>query len=60
MGEEVFVDSNVFLALFLDEDNANDCEEFLISLSERNKIPVTTDFVMHSCFVTVERNLKNI
>ena len=60
MGEEVFVDSNVFLALFLDEDNANDCEEFLISLSERNKIPVTTDFVMHSCFVIVERNLKNI
>ena len=60
MGEEVFVDSNVFLALFLDEGNANDCEEFLISLSERNKIPVTTDFVMYSCFVIVERNLKNI
>ena len=60
MDEEIFVDTNIFLALFLNEDNAGDCEEFLISLNEKNKKPVTTDFVMHSCFEIVERNLKTI
>ena len=60
MGEEVFIDTNIFLALFLNEVNADDCEKFLKSLEEEGKRPATSDFIMHSCFVIVERNLKTI
>ena len=60
MGEEVFIDTNVFLALFLNEDTAGDCKKFLKSLETEGKRPATSDFIMHSCFVIVERNQKTI
>lgn len=60
MGKEVFIDANIFLSLFLNEDNADACEKFLKSLSETNEIPVTTDFIMHGCLIITERNLKSV
>ena len=59
MDEEVFIDTNIFLEIFLDQENADNCEKILKSLHEKNNRPVTSDFVAYSCLVAIERNLKS-
>jgi len=60
MGEEVFIDTNIFLEIFLDQENADNCEQFLKHLGEVNEQPVTSDFVVYSSLVAIERNLKSV
>ncbi len=59
MGEEVFIDSNIFIEIFLDEENAEACENFLKTLYDKNKIAVTTDFIIYSCLIVVQQNIKS-
>lgn len=60
MGEEIFVDANIFLEIFLKDSNSEECKKFLKSLQEQNMIAVTNDFIIYSCLINVQNNLKNI
>ena len=60
MGEEIFIDANIFLDIILDDANADSCENFLKSLKERDKTAVTTDFIVYGCLVITERKAKSL
>ena len=60
MGEEVFIDANIFLEIFLDQQNADDCERFLRSSDKEGKSIATSDFVVYSCLVAIQRSLRSI
>ena len=59
MGEEVFIDANIFLEIFLDGEKADACEQFIKSLGDSNTRAITTDFIIYSCFIIIYRNLKS-
>ena len=58
MDEEVFIDANIFLEIFLDDSKAEDCKEILRSMRETKKQAVTTDFIIYSCILVLYSNLK--
>jgi predicted nucleic acid-binding protein len=58
MDEAIFIDANIFLEIFLDESKSNNCKELLKSLQDNYKKAVTTDFVMYSCILITQYNLK--
>ena len=60
MGEEVFIDANIFLEIFLKDNKSEECKKFLKSLQEQAVISITTDFIIYSCIINVQNNLKNI
>lgn len=60
MGEEVFIDSNIFLEIFLMDNKSEECKKFLKSLQEQNDEAVTSDFIMYSCILQVQTKLKDI
>jgi predicted nucleic acid-binding protein len=59
MGEEVFIDANIFLEIFFDDAKAEECEKFLKSL-EINKITAfTSDFLIYACIIAIENKFKD-
>jgi len=59
MGEEVFIDANIFLEIFFDDAKAEECEKFLKSL-EINKITAfTSDFLIYTCIIAIENKFKD-
>lgn len=60
MGEEIFIDANIFLGIILEEEKAVACEHFLKSLQDKNQNAITTDFIVYSCLIIIERNTKSI
>ncbi|MBI2653950.1 type II toxin-antitoxin system VapC family toxin [Candidatus Woesearchaeota archaeon] len=59
MGKEVFIDANIFLEIFLKDNKSEECKKFLKSLQEQNITAVTSDFIIYSCIINVQNNLKN-
>ena len=59
MGEEIFVDANIFLDIFLKVAKSEECKAFLKSAKNQNKALFTSDFVIYSCFIAIENNLKD-
>lgn len=59
MGKTVFIDANIFLTVFLDDEKAEECGAFLSSLQRQGTKAVTTDFILYSCIIAVQRNLKD-
>ena len=59
MGEEIFVDANIFLEIFLKDAKYEECKNFLKSSQIQNRELLTSDFIVYSCFVNIENNLKN-
>ena len=59
MGEEIFIDANIFLEIFLKDNKSEECKQFLKSMKEKNIILFTNDFVVYSCIINVQNNLKN-
>lgn len=60
MGEEVFIDANIFLEIFLKDEKSEACKSFLKSLLEKNQWVVTSDFIIYSCLIQVQHYLKSI
>jgi predicted nucleic acid-binding protein len=59
MGEEVFIDANIFLEIFLDDSKADECENFLKYL-EINKTPAfTSDFLIYACIIAIKNKFKD-
>ena len=58
MGEEIFIDANIFLEIFLKDPKAENCKKTLKLMQESNKQAVTTDFIVYTCFITISNNLK--
>ncbi|MBS7623057.1 type II toxin-antitoxin system VapC family toxin [Candidatus Bathyarchaeota archaeon] len=50
-----FIDANIFLELLLDEERADDCEVFLERVRNGSIEGVTTDFIIDSIVLVMER-----
>ena len=59
MGEEVFIDANIFLEIFFDDTKAEECEKFLKSLEINNINALTTDFLIYTCIIAIENKFKD-
>ena|SRR3989344_3510448 len=59
MGEEIFIDANIFLEIFLKDKRAEECKALLRTLQEQERNAVTTDFIIYSCILQVQNKLKN-
>jgi|GEM_PF-917640 predicted nucleic acid-binding protein len=59
MGEEIFIDANIFLEIFLKDSKSEECKTFLKSLKEKNTQAITTDFIIYSCILQIQNKLKS-
>ena len=59
MGEEIFIDANIFLEIFFDDSKAEECEKFLKSLDAVKKIGYTSDFLIYACIIAIENRYKD-
>ena len=59
MGEEVFIDANIFLEIFFDDSKADECEKFLKSLETSGIIGFTSDFLIYTCIIAIENRFKD-
>ena len=59
MGEEIFIDANIFLEIFLKDNKSQECKDFLKSTKEQDITLFTNDFIVYSCIINVQNNLKN-
>ena len=59
MGEEVFIDANIFLEIFFDDAKAEQCEKFLKNLDSAETTPLTTDFLIYACIIAIENKFKD-
>ncbi len=61
MGEReiVFVDTNIFLELFLDQENAELCENFFEKVKENKIKAYSSDFVLYSCLIHIQLKIKS-
>ncbi len=59
MGEEIFVDANIFLEIFLKDAKSEECKIFLKSGQEQDKLLFTSDFLIYSCFIGIENKLDD-
>ena len=51
----MLIDTNIFLEVFLDQDRADDCSNFLEKLDRGELQGFVTDFTIHSLAVVLER-----
>ena len=59
MGEEVFIDANIFLEVFFDDVKAEECEKFLKSLEINEITAFTSDFLIYTCIIAIENKFKD-
>src|SRR3989338_10235479 len=59
MGEKVFVDANIFLEIFLKDSKSEECKKLLRFFKEKNQNVFTTDFIIYSCILIIQNNLKD-
>ena len=61
MGETelVFVDTNIFLEVALEDAKSEYCELFLRKLARQELSAITSDFVLYSCLIQIEKRYKN-
>ena len=55
-----FVDANIFLELMLDDDKAEECENFFKKIKNKEIEAVTSDFILYTCIVKIEQKLKSV
>ena len=60
MGETelVFVDANIFLEVALEDAKSVSCEFFLRQLARQEITAVTSDFILYTCLIQLEKNYK--
>lgn len=56
--EVVFIDANIFLEILLKDKKSEPCKSFLRLLESRGITAITSDFIIYTCFIQIERNLK--
>ena len=61
MGEKeiVFIDANIFLEFILGDQQALRCKEFLEQIRNFTIFAYTSDFIIYSCLLQIERKLKS-
>lgn len=59
MGEEIFIDANIFLEIFFDDAKAEECERLLKSLEVSGTAAFTTDFLIYACIIAIESRFKD-
>ena|SRR3989344_4295372 len=58
MAQEIFIDANIFLEIFLEDSKSEKCKNYLKSLQEQGAIALTTDFIVYSCILIVQNKAK--
>lgn len=53
-----FIDANIFLELLLDQEKADDCEAFLEKVRDGSLKAATTDFIIDSIVLVMEKEGK--
>ena len=59
MGEEIFIDANIFLEIIFDDSKAKECEIFLKSLGFDERVGYTSDFLIYTCLIAIENKFKD-
>ncbi|MBI2106568.1 type II toxin-antitoxin system VapC family toxin [Candidatus Woesearchaeota archaeon] len=60
MDKVVFIDTNIFLEIFLGDIKSNVCMDYLASLNEQKIDAVTTDFVVYSCILIIQNKTNRL
>ena len=58
--EIVFIDANIFLEFFLDNEYADQAETFLKKVKSKEIIACTSDFVVYTCLIQIQYKLKSL
>lgn len=58
-GEVVFIDANIFLEVLLDDKRAEECDNFLQKVKNKEIFAITTDFLIYTCLLQLERKIKS-
>ena len=54
-----FVDANIFLELQLEDERANECDDFFNRI-DKNKIDsVTSDFIIYTCLLQIQNKTRS-
>ncbi|PIS06087.1 MAG: hypothetical protein COT80_02525 [Candidatus Buchananbacteria bacterium CG10_big_fil_rev_8_21_14_0_10_33_19] len=60
MGEEIFIDTNIFLEMFLEDSKSQECEVFLKNLEKKGITAITSDFLINTSLLQIIfKNKKN-
>ena len=60
MGKVVFIDTNIFLEIFLGDLKAEACRDYLLSLKKQKIDAVTTDFIVYSCILIAQNKTNKL
>ncbi|MBI2670818.1 type II toxin-antitoxin system VapC family toxin [Candidatus Woesearchaeota archaeon] len=55
----MFIDTNIFLEIFLKDKNYVKCEEFIRRLTNKKISFYTSDFIIFSCLLIIKNKLKS-
>lgn len=58
--EIVFIDANIFLELFLDNEYADQAQKFLEKVKNKDFIAYTSDFIIYTCLIQIQNRKKSI
>jgi predicted nucleic acid-binding protein len=53
MGEEIFIDANIFLEILLNDNHAESCTTFLRKIRAKELTAVTSDFLISTCLLQI-------
>ncbi|MAH07307.1 hypothetical protein CMI38_03605 [Candidatus Pacearchaeota archaeon] len=58
-GSNKFIDANIFLEILLDDENADRCSIFFKGLINGDFKAITSDFIIYTCVLKIERKLNS-
>ncbi len=56
----VFIDANIFLEFFLGDAHADVAEIFLKRVRDKEVSAVTSDFIIYTCLLQIQRKVKKV
>lgn len=59
MGEEVFIDANIFLEIELQDVKSEQCKSFLQKVATGEVRACTSDFIVYSCLLQLQHKLSD-
>jgi len=57
--EVVFIDANIFLEVILKDEKNESCKNYLNKIKNNEVMAITSDFIIYTCLLQIERNIKD-
>ena len=57
--EVVFIDANIFLEVILKDEKNESCKNYLNKIKNNEIMAITSDFIIYTCLLQIERNIKD-